>query len=307
MDDYDFLATISCSQNEESKNVNVRRNSEFGCIPKFYNNRLKPLNFAKDKEFFLYLSDNDFLGDIYFKSIYLKNQFALFVYFSGDYLTFDLFKLNYLNGAYQIYSPVPLEMYNLYDFMSDIVKINNLRLVFICSITFYQNNRNNYNMNLFSQIGIAIIEISHDYSNFIINIQKSFDLDNYIPSFQISGLLYNDYLLLTMTSFPEEELDSSEDEINYFSMLMIFGYPNGTDSTINIEIFLNDIENSEPEISYNFYDFLNENLTIENNIFGYIQVDKIKLVSIPDEIIIIEQIIMILKEYLKMNQTNLLN
>ena len=98
MDDYDFLATISCSQNEEGENVNVRRNSEFGCIPKFYNNRLKPLNFAKDKEFFLYLSDNDFLGDIYFKSIYLKNQFAIFVYFSGDYyLTFDLFKLNYLN------------------------------------------------------------------------------------------------------------------------------------------------------------------------------------------------------------------
>ena len=92
-----------------------------------------------------------------------------------------------------------------------------------------------------------------------------------------------------MTSIPEEELDNSEDEINYFSMLMIFGYPNGTDSTINIEIFLNDIENSDPEISCNFYEFLNENLTIENNIFGYIQVDKIKLVSIPDEIIIIEQ------------------
>ena len=290
MDDYDFLATISCSQYEEGENVDLRRNSEFGCITKFYNNRLKPLNFAKDKEFFLYLSDNDFLGDIYFKSIYLKNQFALFVYFSRDYyLKFDLFKLNYLNGAYQIDSKVTLDIYNLYDFMSDFVKINNLRLVFICSITFYQNNGNGYNMNLFSQIGIVIIEISPDYTNFIINIQKSFDLDNYIPSFQISGLLYNDYLLLTMTSIPEEELDNSEDEINYFSMLMIFGYPNGTDSTINIEIFLNDIENYISEISYSFYDFLNENLTIENNIFGYIQVDKIKLVSIPDEIIIIEQ------------------
>ena len=90
-------------QNEEGENVNVRRNSEFGCIPKFYDYRLKPLNFAKDKEFFLYLSDNDFLGDIYFKSIYLKNQFAIFAYFSESYsLIFDLFKLNYLNGAYQI-------------------------------------------------------------------------------------------------------------------------------------------------------------------------------------------------------------
>ena len=46
-------------------------------------------NFKKEEN----LSDNDFLGDIYFKSIYLKNQFALFVYFSRDYyLKFDLFK-----------------------------------------------------------------------------------------------------------------------------------------------------------------------------------------------------------------------
>ena len=270
MDDFDFLATISCSQNEESENVNVRINSEFGCIPKFYDNRLKPLNFAKDKEFFLYLSDNDFFGDIYFKSIYLKNQFALFVYFSRDYyLKFDLFKLNYLNGAYLIKSNMLWDMYNLYDFMSDFVKINNLKLVFICSIIGFNNNdRNGYNMEEYRELDILIIEISPDYSNFMINEQKAYFLDlyNYIPSFQISGLLYNDYLLLTMTSIPEEELDNSEDEINYFSMLMIFGYPNGTDSAINIEIFLNDIENSDPEISYNFYEFLNENLTIENNI-----------------------------------------
>ena len=66
-------------------------------------------------------------------------------------------------------------------------------------------------MNLFRQLGIAIIEISPDCSNFMINEQKVnlIDLYNYIPSFQISGLLYNDYLLLTMTSIPEEELDNS--------------------------------------------------------------------------------------------------
>jgi hypothetical protein len=130
MDDFDFLATISCSQNEEGENVDLRRNSEFGCIPKFYNDRLKPLNFAKDKEFFLYLSDNDFLGDIYFKSIYLKNQFALFVYFSGDYyLTFDLFKLNYLNGAYQIDSKDTLDIYNFFKKNINVIIRMNDRLV----------------------------------------------------------------------------------------------------------------------------------------------------------------------------------
>ena len=67
----------------------------------------------------------------------------------------------------------------------------------------------------------------------------------------------------------------------YLSMFMIFGYANGTDSTIDISKFLFKKNN---EGDNNFFDFLYKNLTIENDIFGYVPIGIIKLVHIPEEI-----------------------
>ena len=62
---------------------------------------------------------------------------------------------------------------------------------------------------------------------------------------------------------------------------MAFGYANGTDIILNIEEFLNKEANENKE---NFFEFLYKNLKIENNIFGYMPLNVIKLVSIPKEI-----------------------
>ena len=66
---------------------------------------------------------------------------------------------------------------------------------------------------------------------------------------------------------------------------MIFGYANGTDIDIDISIYLNDHEN------YQYQDLfysLNNNITIDNNIFSYVSAQKIKLIYIPKEILLTE-------------------
>jgi hypothetical protein len=68
---------------------------------------------------------------------------------------------------------------------------------------------------------------------------------------------------------------------------MIIGYANGTDSTIDISSFFSNSDNYD--VSINFTSFLFENLTIDNNIFGYIPDDQILLISIPDEIFLYQQ------------------
>ena len=135
-------------------------------------------------------------------------------------------------------------------------------------------------------IYIKIIEIYPDYSGYNLYQFNSFDLEGFIPKMPISLFTYNGFILYTSTAISLDQIYNSEDEINDYSILMIFGYPNGTDSTIDISDFLfDDVGNPSP--SNDFYDFLITNCTIENNI-GYNQEDRIKLVSIPEEIIITE-------------------
>ena len=62
---------------------------------------------------------------------------------------------------------------------------------------------------------------------------------------------------------------------------MIFGYANGTDSTIDISpYFMEDNENN----TNNIVTDLIKNISIDNNIFGYMPLKKIKLVTIPEQI-----------------------
>ena len=104
----------------------------------------------------------------------------------------------------------------------------------------------------------------------------------------MSGLVYNDYFLLS-TTYKNID-DYYDDNNNYFSMFMIFGYANGTDSTIDISYFLNNIGDNQNNQNNNiFFEFLYKNLTIENNIFGYIPEEIIKLISIPVEILIVKR------------------
>ena len=228
----------------------------------------------------------------YFKSFYLTDNVVMFSYitftyiwyWSWHFINFDLYKID-LASEWKKINPENNNnafMINPNGFLSDFIKISNIKLVFIyCN---YSPNSDNF----YNDLIIIIIKINPDYSNFNIN-QDSFNLENYIPKMQISGFIYNGFLLFTSTAILKEEINNSEND-NYFSMLMIFGYPNGTDSTINISDFIFNGEENDihPEALNNLYKFLFENYTIENYISKYKPDYRIKLVSIPEEIIIIE-------------------
>ena len=264
----------------------------------FYLNDLEAFEFGDNNK----LEINNFyyyyLEDLFFKSIYIKKGFTVFTWILPDYfddlLIIGLYKLNYLSGGHRIEEINDIIINNNYidEILSDFVKINDIRLVFICTNCYLSHPTIERRRNLQiieNQLNILIIDIQPDFTGFGQYKILQGIIEEYIPTKQISVFYYNDFLLFTSTAILAEEYYNFEDEINYLSIFMIFGYPNGTDIIINITDFLYfEEEGSKPGDDF-LYKFLEENyLYIENNIFGYVFDKRINLVSIPDELIINE-------------------
>ena len=150
--------------------------------------------------------------------------------------------------------------------LNDFVKINDKKVVFMYMY--------------FNELVILIID-TFQLSEELLVLDFSIDLDNYTPS-TIRGFAYNDYLLFSATGKVENDYYYNNGDFNnYLSIFMVFGYANGTDSIIDITKFLN---KDAYESKENFIHFLYNNLTIENNIFRYIPLAEIKLLSFPEEI-----------------------
>ena len=93
-----------------------------------------------------------------------------------------------------------------------------------------------------------------------------YKLLNYKIWKDIKGYLFNDFIILGVSYCFLDEC--SEIELyNYSSTLMMIGYPNSDDYELNIITYLNsDGNNSIDNLIFD----LAENMTIDNNIFGYI-------------------------------------
>jgi len=152
--------------------------------------------------------------------------------------------------------------------LNDFCKINDNRFMFVST-------------NDYTKLVIVIIETtnsytSHKYKKFLFNLDSS---NNIKFSKELSIGMYNNFLLFTSTLSSKSA--SAED---YFSYLIFFGYANGTDSTIDISPYIADIDGYDSK--NDLVKFLLYNASIDNNIFSYILIRKIKLISVPKEIII---------------------
>ena len=152
--------------------------------------------------------------------------------------------------------------------LNDFYKITDERFVFVSTQGYTKlsiiiiENRNSYQ--------------GHDFKLYQFNLgnsnQLKFAKDLYIGMFK-------GYLLFTST------LSSNSDSANdYFSYLIFFGYVNGTDFTIDISPFLADIEGYDS--NKDFVKYLLNYASVDNNIFSYNLIRKIKLISVPKEIVI---------------------
>ena len=144
--------------------------------------------------------------------------------------------------------------------LNDLIKINDNRFAFIAVL----NDKTKFH--------ILIFDLYNNYNNMKIRIYEP-NLSKYKFVKEMATVLYNNYLAFSSTVI----LSSSTSEDDNFSILMIFGYVKGIDNTIDISPYIMDIEN-------NLVTKLIENITIDNNVFGYKIVEKIKLISIPEQI-----------------------
>ena len=215
---------------------------------------------------------NDGFG-LFSKAYHLENRDAIFIYFtspdsnslklklgtiSDDSKSFDtkIHKSLADNNKYN---------YNLnYDVrMNDFVKIDSRRFVY--SGLAINDNKTMY---------IYLFDLYNNYKSMNIRIYKEV-FNQHKLFLEVSADVYNGHLIFTSTAIT----DNNE----IYSILMLFGYANYTDSIINIsEYFMDEYVNNEK----NLFDKLLENIQIENNIFQYyIDKNEIKLVSIPHEIL----------------------
>ena len=208
---------------------------------------------------------------LFFKSCYLYDQYIAFFYFHNEDSYFNILFLSNESESYSLsiinsfyFSSITL-MPNIT--MNEFLKIDNDRLIFLT----YREITLNY-----------IIFILFDlYNNF-----TDIKVRQYYYSFmsetiskvnkEISAIIYNGFLILSATVL-------SRETGNDFSILLMFGYPRGTDFEIDIFPYL--MDTGYYDISNNLYKFLNKTAVIDNNIFTYELMDQIKLISIPDEIL----------------------
>ena len=256
---------------------------------KLYNYDLVPLN--NDNEIYLEINlYNDFQEDIFLKAIYLNDNYILLIYPSTIGLYFDLNIIDYD----EIWRTMSMNYYiTIFDeFLSDIIKISDIKLVYICTNIVFEG----YSLQTSNNLIIFIINIE-DYGSLLLDIEDIilFTFGDYIPTMYFYGTYFKDYLLLSTN------LKNINDTDNYFSMLLILGYVNGTDCTIDISYWLNDMENNRDN-NISFFEYLYQNFTIENNIFGYIPENIIKLTFIPKEILILKQ-----DELLPLENNSLMN
>ena len=225
-----------------------------------YNNNYERLNSIEIDNIEFDFFEYEYL---FHKAIYIKDNYGALIYYKESNAYLKVFYGDSLNIKFssQVYNPgsgfITESPYN------DLIKINNNKFCFISST---------YDFNLY----LIIFNFYNNDNNIKERVYRIFlyDLFNYILYGDLHTILYNNYLALSARVYNEYIID-------FFSVLIIFGYVNGTNMYVNMSDFLSENNN---EKNNNIIDKILENIKIDNNIFGYELLKEIKLISIPQVI-----------------------
>ena len=205
---------------------------------------------------------------VYYKFLYLGNRDAAMVYYKTNKDNQDLFfqVLTIELEGNCIKHPIPYKIYleikeNLKTdlVLNDFIKLNETRLAFISTKET-------------KKLFILLMDLYNDNYNIQARTYE-YDISSYNLDKELSAHLYNGYLAFSSTV---------NNDGNIFSIFMIFGFGNGTDFIIDISPHLMDTGNYT--VGNDLVTRLLKNLTIDNNIFGYIPIEQILLVSYPPEL-----------------------
>jgi len=205
---------------------------------------------------------------IFSKCYHLKDKLIILIYFTSQSSNSLKLKIGNINSDNSFANILNKELnefnFKTNDLLNDFVKINEERFIFVGLPS--TDSRH---------LSILLIDLYNNYNNMKIRSYES-DLNNlYEINTELSADVYNNLLVFTSTVV-------SPGSTSQFSIFMMFGYVNGTDETIDIsEYFMDDYINSDKNIVTE----LTKDIVIENNIFGYVIKEQLKLVSIPEEIL----------------------
>ena len=218
IDENEYSEDYSEDDSEDDRLIERRRtteNSFFKITFNLYRNRLDLFELISNDDNILQVYSN-FIDYLFFKAIYLKKDFVVFAYIayiseiSEDFsLVFKLYELNYLYGGNQrARKIIHIEIDN--EILIDFIKISDRRLAFICTNCLFDDDPSlGISQTRFLRIGggllyILIINILPDFEELIPKFYSYF-IGGYIPTFQISGFIYNDFLLFTSTAIRFED------------------------------------------------------------------------------------------------------
>ena len=209
------------------------------------------------------------LSTSFHKLIHLKGEIGLFSYYQGienDYPSIQIIEIKKSGSSYNINLKGNFNLNKYYcqnqALLTDFIKIrDNL----VC-LTSAEKNKE-----------ILIIIVINFYNTLEYNVRyyiiKIFELyyQKILRDIIISP--YNNNLALAFSYCPQTTCNEDEDE--HYSSLIFFCYPNTKNFTFDMINYLNKEENNDLIID------LFDNITIDNNIFGFI-IDGIKIYSIDN-------------------------
>ena len=239
---------------------------------KFYNSTLTEIN--------SYIVDTIInpRNGIFYKLIVCKDDYISLIFFkdgNDEYAIKFVFKKIIKNINNEFYLEPLNAHYGLglylkpYISLNDYHKINENVFIFVSTFDYTKlfifkiETYNNYR--------------SHFTKQYLFNLASPINNKKFTKELSLG--MYNGFLFFTSTI--SSNIDSADD---FSSYLIFFGYANGTDFTMNISSYLADIDGYD--YNKDIVKYLLEFASIDNNIFSYSLIRKIKLVSIPKEIII---------------------
>jgi hypothetical protein len=223
---------------------------------------------------------SDDLVGLFFKCVYFTDNIGIFVYYINDQISYPKILLEKI----ELYNFTELFQFDLNDIiigedqfntlplLNDLIKINDKRFSLISSskdkLVLY----------------IILFDLYNNQQNIKIRLYKIdiYNLYNYKIFSDISTIMFNNYLTLSMSVCHSLKCEN-EYEDHFFTVLLFFNYINGSDYNINITSYFENQENTDNDNDDIIVPFPDA-FQIDNNIFGYIIVNKIKIISIPKEI-----------------------
>jgi len=238
---------------------------------------------------------DDYIG-LFFKGINFSDHIGIFAYYMNDQYSYpkiliekielynftDLFQFDLneiIKGENQ---------FNTQPFLNDLIKINDRRFSLISS----SKNR--------LVLYIILFDLYNNQQNIKIRLYKIdiHNLYNYKIFSDISSIMFNNYLTLSFSVCKSLKCEDIYED-HFFTVLLFFNYINGSDYNINITSYFENQENTDldnDDIIIPFPDVFQ----IDNNIFGFQIIHKIKIISLPKEIKLYSQ-----GEFIKKQEINL--